>query len=290
MSGTDGSEHEVGGDGPGARWALAGPLGSRLRFDPAGGGFAGWCDPAGRDWVAFRAEPLEAFPASAAAGYRGLGNLVYGGPWSGAGHPGFRRCRSVREEPGRLAVETHDGAWAWDWQLESECLRLSMRRTPAAERLGGRGGASGGESTEPAWWFLYEGPMAGRFAPLADHWGDANGIGSAERPGIADQPFAPRRWIWLGAEGHPWALWLGLRVPAGAPVPLSTLWWMGAQDEGRWSGSKDGMVVFGFGRGPGTRPLLRGPGWEVVATWLRGGSPEAWQGAAVDAARRWLEG
>lgn len=272
--------HETEGSARSERWWRAGPQGSRLGYDPVGGGFAHWHDPDGRDWVAFGAEPLAEFPASAAAGYRGLGNLVHGGPWGGAGHPGFSRCRSECRGAGALAVETIDGAWAWDWRVEAECVRLTMRRTPDGE-----GGA--GE----AWWFLYEGPVAGRFAPAQDVWGDERGIGAASgaaKAGIADQPFLPRRWVWLGATGYRWALWLGLRAPAGAEVPLSTLWWLGSEAQGRWQESRDGMVVFGFGRGPGTKPLLRGAGWEVVATWLCGAGPAQWQAQAEAAARRWL--
>ena len=67
-------------------------------FDRAGGGFSRLIDQDGQDWIHFSKNPLKQYPAAAAAGYRGIPNLVFGSknPDAGAGHPGFDRCHSVQ--------------------------------------------------------------------------------------------------------------------------------------------------------------------------------------------------
>ena len=87
-------------------------------YDRAGGGFSRLVDREGRDWIAFGAEPLSRFPDSAAAGYRGLPNLVFVGPDKGAGHPGFDRCTSetVGEDTGKeIVVYCDSGRFASAW-------------------------------------------------------------------------------------------------------------------------------------------------------------------------------
>ncbi|MEO0334631.1 MAG: hypothetical protein AAF223_23655, partial [Bacteroidota bacterium] len=58
-------------------------------YDQAGGGLSRLIDPEGNDWIAFKKDPLSEYPASAAAGFRGLPNFVFQSDDGGAGHPGF---------------------------------------------------------------------------------------------------------------------------------------------------------------------------------------------------------
>ena len=46
-----------------------------------------------RDWISFKKELLESYPASAVAGFRGMPNSLFGdyNPDSGGGHPGYDR-------------------------------------------------------------------------------------------------------------------------------------------------------------------------------------------------------
>ncbi|MGB3587589.1 MAG: hypothetical protein WBA23_13665, partial [Tunicatimonas sp.] len=63
-------------------------------YDQAGGGLSRLIDSEGNDWVNFKKDPLNEYPASAAAGFRGIPNFVFQSDDSGAGHPGFDQCRS----------------------------------------------------------------------------------------------------------------------------------------------------------------------------------------------------
>ncbi|MBM4025539.1 MAG: hypothetical protein FJ280_09040, partial [Planctomycetes bacterium] len=80
-------------------------------YDEAGGGFSRLIDADGRDWISFSKDPLTKFPDGAAAGFRGLGNLVYGrdNPDAGAGHPGFDRCESAVVAPNAIRTVSRSG-------------------------------------------------------------------------------------------------------------------------------------------------------------------------------------
>ena len=66
-------------------------------LDKNAGGFSRLIDRDGRDWISFHKEPLNENPDSAAAGFRGLPNAVFGkdNPDAGVGHPGFDKCEST---------------------------------------------------------------------------------------------------------------------------------------------------------------------------------------------------
>jgi hypothetical protein len=214
--------------------------GSTWLYDVAGGGFSRLLDPDGRDWIGFRPEPLAEFPASAAAGFRGLGNLVHGGPDDGVGHPGFDRCETVWEAPRTLRTRSKSGKWEWTWTFRESGALLEMIKA----------------DPERAWWFLYEGNPHGEFAPERHEWGTSESASRTERPMIAAQLREPLVSVWFGdAESR---FRLVLRHDTDKPH-IANLWWMGACSAGQWRGSADGMLVFGFGRGPAREgPLLRG--------------------------------
>lgn len=216
---------------PGATWF----------YDAAGGGFSKLIDPDGVDWIRFQPEPLGEFPASAAAGYRGMPNAVYEGVDGGAGHPGFDQCVTEFIAPNTLLSSSKSGRWEWEWTFFEDRAEFNLTRA----------------DPDRAWWFLYEGNPGGRFSPAKDLWGHDGGPPREERPTIGDQLSESFASVWFGHPDSPFRL--VLRHADDTPL-VSNLWWMGAEDDGRWPDAKDGMLVFGFGRGQGADgPLLRGP-------------------------------
>lgn len=207
-------------------------------YDQAAGGIARLVDRDGNDWIGFRKDPLQQFPASAAAGYRGIPNLVYGAqnPDAGVGHPGFDKCRSRLIEPDVIETESISGRWRWRWKFTDQAATLTVLQADPGH----------------AYWFLYEGPVGGHWSPPTHFWGtDSDGL-SREQPGLRSQRFGQWQWAYFGDTRQPRVL----LVQQIEPDELAdTLWYLGSEPQGL--ASRDGMIVFGFGRGPGTAPLLR---------------------------------
>lgn len=217
-------------------------------YDRAGGGFSRLLDREGRDWIAFHKEPLEKFPASAAAGYRGLPNAVFSGPDQGAGHPGFDRCVSERLGSNAIRSVSKTGRWAWTWAFSETQARFKMERVDGSH----------------AWWFLYEGPVAGSFAPNRQYWGTDQGGPRSDAPDIKNQLFDRWRWIYFGDQQVPRVFFILQHQPDDL---LDTLWYLGATQGGEVI-SPDGMMVFGFGRGRNTKALFTRAGLEFTVGFL----------------------
>jgi hypothetical protein len=209
-------------------------------YDRAGGGFSRLIDRDGRDWIAFRKNPLTEYPASAAAGYRGIPNAVFVGPDKGAGHPGFDRCTSETVGQATIRTTSLSRKWRWTWTFAEQTAMFSMERA----------------DDEQKWWFLYEGPIAGTFAPENKAWGTDLGGPRSDVPDSKSQVFANWRWVYFGEPGLTSVLFVLQHVPDELP---DTLWYLGSSDGGSAS-SPDGMVVFGFGRGPRAKPQFQGAG------------------------------
>jgi hypothetical protein len=211
-------------------------------YDRAGGGFSRLIDRSGRDWIAFSKSPLSQFPQSAAAGYRGLPNLVFGrdNPDAGAGHPGFDLCESELVGRDTIRTRSRSGKWAWSWVFTESSATFTMDKA----------------DPEHPWWFLYEGPIAGSFAPASKTWGTDRGGPRREVPDQRNQIFDRWQWVYFGDVSVPRVLFLAQHEPDDLP---DTLWYLGSSEAGAAT-APDGMLVFGFGRGPGTRPQLRGAG------------------------------
>jgi hypothetical protein len=207
-------------------------------FDRAGGGFSRLIDRDGRDWIAFSKYPLTDFPAAAAAGFRGIPNAVFVGPDKGAGHPGFDKCASELTAPNQIRTATLSGRWQWSWTFTADTARFVMEQA----------------DPEQPWWFLYEGPVAGRFAPAEQYWGTDTGGPHRDVPDIGNQRFGQWRWVYFGDRSLPRILFVAQHEPDTLD---DTFWYLGSSDGGAAT-APDGMVVFGFGRGPGAKPLLRG--------------------------------
>lgn len=210
-------------------------------YDRAGGGFSRMIDRDGNDWIAFRKEPLREFPASAAAGYRGIPNLLFGGgnPDAGAGHPGFDLCESEQVDDRTIRTRTKSGRWGWQWEFSDESATLTVLKADPAQ----------------AYWFLYEGPIGGKWSPETHFWGTDQAGPLRTRPNSADQMYQPMHWAYFGDDSQSRVL---LALQRQKDETVDNFWYLGASTEGLKSA--DGMVVFGFGRGEGTQPLLRGAG------------------------------
>ena len=232
-------------------------------YDRPGGGFSRLIDREGRDWIAFSKDPLSEFPDSAAAGYRGLPNLLFGGgnPDAGVGHPGFDRCESTLAGPNTIRTESLSGKWAWTWTFTETTATFTMEKA----------------DPDHAWWFLYEGPIAGTFAPQEKYWGTDKGGPRREVPDIRNQRFDQWQWIYFGDVAVPRILFLVQHEPDDLP---DTLWYLGSS-EGGAATAADGMVVFGFGRGPGTRPQFRGAGQRFTVGLLEASVTDAADHARV---------
>jgi hypothetical protein len=232
---------------PGATWF----------YDRAGGGFSRLIDADGRDWISFHKDPLKESPASAAAGFRGMPNLVFGrdNPDAGAGHPGFDRCESVVVGAETIRTVTKSRRWAWSWRFDGAQAWLTV------ERVDG----------ERPWWFLYEGPVAGRWAPREQYWGTNLGGPNRETPDHAAKGDVAGRWRWVyfGDRAVPRVLFVA-HVDGDEIADVFS--YMGNTRDGL--AAPDGMVVFGFGR-TGARPLMTGAGARFVVGLVESPVPDA---------------
>ncbi|HBE68932.1 MAG TPA: hypothetical protein DDW52_12360 [Planctomycetaceae bacterium] len=209
-------------------------------FDRAGGGFSRLIDDEGRDWISFHKEPLSKFPDSAAAGYRGLPNCVFVGPDKGAGHPGFDRCESKLVGANQIVTMSKSGDWQWRWTFYPSFAEFEMLK-----------------AGKDPWWFLYEGPVGGRYAPKVSYWAtDTESAPQRTIPDNSSQRFGLWQTFYAGADGCSNAI---VVHQVQRDQLQDTVWYLGSSDRGAAS-SENGMIVFGFGRGKGTKPLLTGKG------------------------------
>ncbi len=205
-------------------------------YDRAGGGFSRLIDPDGRDWINFSKNPLKEYPASAAAGYRGIPNLLFGGsnPDAGGGHPGFDQCQTVQADATTLRTTTKSGRWQWSWRFTEHQATFTMEKV----------------DPDHAWWFLYEGPIAGSFEPEQKFWATDQIAPTTNIPSNGNQLFGQWRWVYFGDRRTPRVLYLVQHQLDDLP---DTLWYLGSSEKGS-PRAPDGMMVFGFGRGPKTQP------------------------------------
>jgi hypothetical protein len=235
-------------------------------FDTAGGGLSRLIDADGKDWIGFKKEPLRQSPDAAAAGFRGIPNCVHGTADAGAGHPGHDLCTSERVGPDRIRTTGPGGRWQWTWTFAPTHARFRMDRAPA----------------DQPWWFLYEGTPGGAFEPTKLYWGTDAGRRTDVPDFIAGQRAAGTwRWAYFGHAASPRVLVVGQVQPDAL---TDTCGFMGNTKAGL--ASPDGMVVFGFGRGPKTEKYLRGGGLEFVVGLLPGKVATAADHAALAAAVR----
>lgn len=121
------------------------------------------------------------------------------------------------------------------------------------------------------WWFLYEGPIAGRFAPREQYWGTNLGGPRHESPDLSlkEDVSGQWRWAYFGDRVSPRVLFVAQHAIDEIADVFS---YMGSTRAG--IASPDGMVVFGFGRS-GARPLMKGPGAQFAVGLVETPVPDA---------------
>ncbi len=213
---------------------------ARYVYQKSAGGFSNLYDQEGRDWIQFRGEGKESFPESAASHFRGLPNLVYKGDDGGVGHPGFNKVISEQISAHQIQSTSLSGTWQWTWTFFEDHARIEIEKT----------------DTTRAYWFLYEGPIGGRFNPSQHYWGTNVSGPRTEQPDLINNDETYERWqsVYFGDEAVSEVFFMH-QVQPDSQKDLYT--YMG-NDKDLGNESVDGMVVFGFGRDVRATPLLRG--------------------------------
>ncbi|MBR9998676.1 MAG: hypothetical protein KFF73_06885 [Cyclobacteriaceae bacterium] len=207
-------------------------------YQKEAGGFSGILDREGIDWIKFAPDSAESYPASATSSYRGLPNLVFGSDDGGAGHPGFRKCDSRKLSGNRIRSVSKSGKWQWTWTFKTDHAVLEMEKV---------------DSSNP-YWFLYEGTIAGRFAPGEQYWGADTGGPRFSRPDYfaGDPAYGHWQWLYTGDKRRDRIFFLAQKEPDEL---IDTFSYLGNNPDGIHA--PDGMIVSGFGRGANATPLLR---------------------------------
>ncbi|MEM9141431.1 MAG: VCBS repeat-containing protein [Bacteroidota bacterium] len=209
-------------------------------YDIAGGGFSRILDVFGNDWIGYRAEPWNQYPASAASAFRGLPNLVFASKKDmGAGHPGHDKCVSEFVAPNKIYTRTKSGLWEWQWTFCADHAKLEILHT---------------EDDVP-YWFLYEGTPGGQYAPSESFYSSDLYGPQSDVPDfyLGKIDFKPFRWAYFGRRNVDATFFVAQLQKDRA---LGMMSYLGNTKKG--ASSPDGMTVFGFGRGPDTKPLLYG--------------------------------
>ncbi len=218
-------------------------------YDQRGGGFSRIIDPNGNDWVGFRMEPWNAYPASAASAYRGLPNSVFSGSEAGAGHPGHDHCQSTVTH-NQITSTSQSGKWQWTWTFTDSTALLQMDAVDA----------------EHPYWFLYEGTPGGSFNLVNSYFG-TNQRGRQQRTPdfyAGKSMFDSYQWAYFGDAKEDRVFFVKQLTEDDKTDMIG---YLGNTERGL--DSPDGMLVFGFGRNRDTQPLLTQPQAFVIGFYPR---------------------
>jgi hypothetical protein len=218
-------------------------------YDISGGGFSRVIDKDGNDWINFKSEPWNQYPASAASAYRGLPNMIYGSETnSGAGHPGHDKCVTEIISETQIRTSTIDNSWTWEWTFYEDFAVLEIVKW---------------EKDSP-YWFLYEGVPGGRFEPNSSYYGTNMGGPLTDAPDFFNGSvrYGDFQWAYFGKHNLKRSLFIA-QVDPDQHVDMMS--YLGNSNEG--VESKDGMTVFGFGRNEKGVPLLKGDNIFLIGMW-----------------------
>ena len=223
-----------------AHFVIATP-GAVYYYDKAGGGFSRVLDEDKTDWVAFAPDTLASYPAAAATAYRGLPNFVFGSPDNGAGHPGFNKCVSIKLNDHQIRTTSHSGKWQWLWNFDEKYAFVEVEKA----------------DPDHAYWFLYEGPIAGKFNPFVQYWGTDQGGPNHQTPDYYDDKKISGNWRWcyFGDTRVNRILFVAQKQQDQFSDILA---YLGNTEQG--IRSKNGMMVFGFGRKSPAIPQMKATG------------------------------
>jgi len=209
-------------------------------LDKEGGGLSRMIDAYGNDWIAYKSDPKDLYPESAASSYRGLPNLVFRSEDGGVGHPGQKKCYSFKVDENTILTISKSGLWQWRWEFNEHYATLTMEKV----------------DPENKYWFLYEGPIAGEFKPEYQYWGTNLGGPRKEINDFykGDKIFANWHWVYFGDMRVKQILFVAMEKP---DRQIDALGFLGNSTHG--VDSEDGMVVFGFGRQSDAQPQMTDP-------------------------------
>ena len=206
-------------------------------YQKEAGGFSNILDANGTDWIQFHKTDTAGYPHSAASDYRGLPNLVFQSADGGCGHPGFDKMNSKQISANQIRSTSKSKKWQWLWTFYPNYAELTIEKT----------------DPEHAYWFLYEGPIAGKFSPKTHYWGvDASGPMDIQ-PDLVNRKELTNTWqtIYFGDRNYDKTFF----VRHQTTDKLTDMYaYMGNTQAG--NDSRDGMVVFGYGRDKGAKPLM----------------------------------
>ncbi|GJM30732.1 MAG: hypothetical protein DHS20C17_33670 [Cyclobacteriaceae bacterium] len=208
-------------------------------YQKEAGGFSKIIDENNTDWVNFHESGDINNPRSSESDFRGLPNMVYGGEDGGVGHPGFKKMTSRITAPNKIQSTSNSGKWQWTWTFYQEYAELTLEQVDSTRE----------------YFFLYEGPIAGRFSPGTHYWGTNISGPLYLQPDLIKGPEHYAHWqtVYFGDTEYEQVFF----VHQIEPDTLDDLYtYMGNSSQG--NASADGMVVFGFGRAPEGTPLLTG--------------------------------
>lgn len=211
-------------------------------LDRSGAGISSVVDTDDIDWINFNGDPHITGAKGASSGYRGLGNLVFRSDERGAGHPGFDKCECKIISQTEIYCESISKKWAWTWAFTDEFGKITLEKTDPGH----------------AYWFLYEGPVGGQFNPSQHYWGTEEGGPRYETPSLHRGEAVQGKWQWayFGDEKLDRVFFVAQQEKDGL---VDYFAYMG--DDGELANdARDGMVVFGFGRDTGAKPLMTSDG------------------------------
>lgn len=206
-------------------------------YDKSGGGFSRILDNDGIDWINYKKEPWDAFPASAASSYRGIPNLVFGSSDNGVGHPGHNKCTSIKLNSFTIFTKSSSEQWEWKWEFFPGYAKLTMINIDPGH----------------SYWFLYEGIPGGMFEPKNQYFGHNLGGPFSHTPDYikGEKIFEKWQWFYTGAKKSEHVFFITQLQPDRLSDTFS---YLGNSEEG--IDASDGMIVFGFGRAESAKPLL----------------------------------
>jgi hypothetical protein len=220
-------------------------------LDKAGGGLSRLIDREGKDWICYSDSPRNEYPASAASSYRGLPNFVHKSEDDGAGYPGRNQCYSFQVNDHTILTISKSGQWQWRWQFFKDHARLTVEKIDEQHK----------------YWFMYEGVVAGRFAPFEQYWGNNLGGPRYETHDYYrdDKIFANWLWAYFGDQTVKRVFFVAMDRPDRY---IDTFSYLGSTDQGIHS--PNGMVVFGFGRMGDSEPQLTDTGNTFLFGFVKG--------------------
>jgi hypothetical protein len=214
-------------------------LNATYYIEKQSGGCSSLIDSQGNDWISFSKKAEKNLLNSSDSDFRGLPNLVHKNEDSGVGHPGFNVCQTRKISQNQLHVLSQSGKWEYTWTFYNDFSVVDIIKS----------------DTTRNYWFLYEGPVAGKFNPASHYWGNnIDGI-RPDKPNYKSNPVLGNwKWGFVGDTSLNRVLYICMEHIDSYPDFFG---FMGNNPD-MGTDSHDGMAVLGFGRGLKPSPLLKG--------------------------------